>query len=155
MTDKREPIKAKVAQIISTRSLVLNAGTEQGVTEDMIFAVLNRKGDHIIDPETKEDLGSLLLPKVRVRIAYVDKKFSMARTYRTIGTGSSISQFAIPSIFLQGGGGERVETLRTADHDAAEAELDEKDSIVKIGDPAIELIAESEKKAAPTPKESS
>ena len=142
MTASRTPIRAKVAQILSTRALVLNAGSEQGVAEGMVFAVLNRKGDHIVDPDTKTDLGSLQLPKVRVRVAFVDQKFSMARTFRTIGSGGTISAFSIPSIFL--GSGERTETLRASDQATGEAELDEKDSIVKIGDPAIELISESE-----------
>lgn len=141
MTASRAPIEAKVAEIISTRSLVLNVGRAQGVSEGMVFAILNRKGEHIIDPDTKADLGSLRLPKVRVRIALVQEKFSVARTYRTLGTGVSITNFTIPSIFL---GGTRTETLRATDS-TAEEDLDESGSFVKVGDPAIEIFEEPEK----------
>ena len=141
MTESRKPIKAKVAEILSTRSLVLNVGHQQGVTEGMVFDILNRKGDHIVDPDTKAELGSLRIPKVRVRVAFVDEKFSMARTFRTIGSGVSFN-FGIPSIFL--GGSTRTETLR-ASESTAEEDLDESGSFVKIGDPAIEVIDESVK----------
>src|SRR3989442_15099103 len=145
----RKPIEARVAEIISVRSLVLNRGRKHGVTEGMVFAILNRKGEHIQDPDNKADLGSLRIPKIRVRVAFVDENFSLARTFRTFGGSGTLSastlgaRLSIPGIFL---GGERIETLRASEQaSASEEELDEKDSIVKIGDPAIELIEDSEK----------
>jgi hypothetical protein len=143
MSEGRKPIEAKVAEILSTRSLVLNAGKEQGVQDGMVFVILNRKGEHILDPDTGLELGSLRLPKIRVQVAFVYDRMSVAKTFRTISTGGF--GFQIPDIFLPTMRVTRPETLRSSEHLSADADLDESESLVKVGDPAIEVMEDAEK----------
>ena len=75
-------IEGKIAKILNTRELVLNRGSDDGVSVDMEFAVLEPRLS-IIDPETKEPLGELEREKIRVRVFETHPKFSLARTYET------------------------------------------------------------------------
>ena len=100
----------------------------------MVFAILNSKGSAVKDPDSGEVLGSVPLPKVFVRVSMVQNRLSLARTFRSIVRGGTV---AIPSIFTAGT--MDVETLRKQDHSES-AELDEKDSIVRRGDPAVQVL---------------
>lgn len=71
-------IIGKVAQIASDEEVVLNVGSQHGVKNDMEFAIY-MEGDHVIDPETKEDLGAIEIVKGRVRVYHVMEKMSLAR----------------------------------------------------------------------------
>jgi hypothetical protein len=128
------PIRGKVAQLITGRDLALNIGAAQGVTLDMVFAVLNKKASSIKDPDSGAELGALTVPKVLVKAYIVDQKVTLARTYRTVRRGLGLGP--MPSLFL---GGDEVETLLASEHVDAE-ELEEKDSIVKIGDPVVQVL---------------
>ena len=75
-------IEGKIAKILNTRELVLNRGSDDGVSVDMEFAVLEPRLS-IIDPETQEPLGELEREKIRVRVFETHPKFSLARTYET------------------------------------------------------------------------
>ena len=44
MTNEPSEIRGKVAQILNSRQLVLNVGSNGGVEEGMIFAVLDPRG---------------------------------------------------------------------------------------------------------------
>ena len=124
------PIEGKVAQILNRRELVINRGTADGVQKGMKFAVLNRKGVAIHDPDTGEPLGSLPIAKVVVEAARVEERLSVCRTFKQIR-----SPFDIFGVVPQGG--RRFETLRSEDKPYQE-ELDESESYVKIGDPVIQ-----------------
>ena len=89
-------IEGKVARILNTRELVLNLGSDAGVSVDMEFAVLERRLS-IIDPETQEPLGELQREKVKVRVFETYPKFSLARTFETyqeVNPESAISGLA-------------------------------------------------------------
>ena len=75
-------IEGKIAKILNTRELVLNRGSDDGVSVDMEFAVLEPRLS-IVDPDTQELLGDLEREKVRVRVFETHPKFSLARTYET------------------------------------------------------------------------
>ena len=79
----REPIEGKVAQVLNTRELVINVGSDDGVKRGMIFEVLDDTGSEIRDPDTNELLGSVLRPKVRVKVTTVEPRLAVASTYRT------------------------------------------------------------------------
>lgn len=131
---REEPIEAKVAQILNRRELVINRGESSGVTEGMTFAVLNRKGASIIDPDTGEDLGSVPLAKVLVQVTRVEPRLAVCRTFRETLARNIFDLFgAVPA-----GTGRRIETLKSEDK-PYEEELDERESYVKIGDPAIQV----------------
>ena len=124
-------IEGRVAQVLNTRELVINRGSEHGVKEGMVFAVMSSSGVGITDPETGESLGDVPLVKVAVRATRVLPRMTVARTFRQYHSGLGVA-----SIFaeqLQGG----RETLRLKD--APFAELSEEESFVKRNDPVMEL----------------
>ena len=133
-------IRGKVAKIINSRELVLNVGADNGVVEGMIFEVLDPKGEEIHDPETGDFLGSLEIAKVRVRVKGVEKKLSIATTYkkRALNIGghgpdfSSFSRILLPSQWI-----EEYETFKT-DEKTIE-DIREEESFVKTGDPVKEV----------------
>lgn len=132
-----EAIRGSVAQILNERELVINRGTEHGVEVGMRFAVLNRNGANIVDPETGEELGSVDVEKTLVKVVRVQDRVSVARTFRTFyepATGIGVLSG------LAGRPGKHVpETLRTTDS-TYQAEIDEKDSYIKRGDPVVQVV---------------
>jgi hypothetical protein len=136
MTDR---IEGRVAQILTARELVINRGSAEGVGVGMRFAVLNRHGTDIKDPDTGEVIGSIEIEKVLVKVVRVDEHLSVARTFRTYSVGGG-GLWALSA--LQGSPPRTVyETLRT-DERRLKDELDEKESYVKIGDPVVQVIGE-------------
>lgn len=137
-------IEGKVARILNRRELVLNVGTDKGVTLGMRFAVLNPRGAEILDPDTQENLGSIEVPKVVVEAVRVDKRLTVVRTYRkyrkNIG-GSASGTAAIMKMFEPPKYIELAEDLKTNERTYQE-ELDEDYSYVKVGDPAVQIIAD-------------
>ena len=83
MSTQTEPIRGKVARILNSREVALNIGKEHGVESGMLFDILSPNGLPIEDPDTDEVLGSVDLPKVRVKINRVYDRVSVATTYRT------------------------------------------------------------------------
>jgi hypothetical protein len=134
-----ERIEAKVARVLSLRDLALNKGEGDGVEVGMRFAVLNRNGADIVDPDTGEDLGSVELPKTFVKVVQVMPHACVARTFRTWRTTGG------PLWALTGGMSARpetrTETLRTDERRAVD-EFDESDSYVKVGDIAVQVIGD-------------
>jgi hypothetical protein len=123
-------IRGQVAQLIDESTLVINRGSEHGVQVGMRFAVLNRKGADVVDPETGESIGSVDVEKVLVKVVRVEPKLAVGRTFRTFTSGLGI--FSSTS---------RRETLRT-DSATYRQELSEQDSIVKIGDPVVQAVGD-------------
>ena len=136
------PIRGKVARILNAREVVLNIGSHEGVKPDMHFDILDASSQDIRDPESGEVLGSLDRPRVRVRITHVQSLLSVATTYRKTrinigGTGAGRSLGALSQALMPEEWVTRHETLeaKTSGFDT----LDEKDSIVKVGDPVIQV----------------
>lgn len=78
-------IYTKVARIIDSTRVVLAAGERDGVKEGMEFVIYDLS-DHILDPETKEDLGQIELVKGRVIAEHVQDKITIVRTpWRELG----------------------------------------------------------------------
>ena len=130
-----ELIVGKVACVLNAREIAINVGSMDGVVVDMLFEVMDTRYINITDPDTKERLGSIVRPKVRVKITEVHDRLSVATTYRTenadIGTrlGGSVS--------FSG----RIETLEKGGKlGGAPDEIDESESYVKTGDPVIQIV---------------
>ena len=75
-------IEGKIADILNTRELVINRGSDHGVAPNMEFAIMEPHLS-IVDPDTQEPLGDLEREKIRVRVFEAHPKFSLARTYET------------------------------------------------------------------------
>src|SRR5688500_18772914 len=119
-------IRAKVAKIIDAHTIVLNKGSADDVEVGMRFAVLNRNGAEITDPDTGEVLGSVDVEKTVVKISDVQERVSVGRTYRRTRAGgfAALTSLSSPA---------RVETLKT-DEATYKQEMDERESYVKVGD---------------------
>jgi hypothetical protein len=116
-------ILGKVARIISDKEVILNIGSVDGVAEDMEFVVYV-EGDHIFDPETKEDLGPIETVKSRVTIVHVMERMSRAET--------STYEIKIDDDFYDY---ERFETRHyRLDVESSDLEPLEEDYTVRIGD---------------------
>lgn len=141
MADQATPIRGKVARILSSRELALNIGAKHGVRLGMRFDVLDRKGEGITDPETHEELGSVIRPKVRVKVTLVEDRLSVASTYRTrevnVG-GAGLGNLGFSNLFQPEKWVKRTETLKATDH--SWEELDEAGSFVKIGDTVQQVV---------------
>ncbi len=128
-------LRGKVANLINVRQLAINIGSKHGVTEDMEFDVMNRNAGEVRDPDTHEVLGSITLAKVRVKVIMVDDEFSVAVVLGTRpGSGLGFAAW----LYTDPGG---PLTLKRSENFGVE-EIEEKDSVVKVGDPVIQVRTE-------------
>lgn len=69
----------RVVKIINSKQLVINAGTNDGVTENQLFRIVSpdENAESVIDPDTGENLGTLNLVKATVVITTVYPKMSI------------------------------------------------------------------------------
>lgn len=135
-----DPIRGLVASLLTSRELVINRGSDHGVTKGMKFAVLNRQGLGIKDPETDEELGSVAIPKVIVEASRVDPRLTVARTFnkRRTNVGGQFSGLGLAAMFEPPKWIDEWETLRT-DQKPLIKELPPSESYVEIGDPVVEV----------------
>lgn len=127
-------IRGKVAAILSRRELILNVGSADDVEIGQRFVILNKQGVDVVDPDTKEVLGTVEVPKTVVKVVRVDgSHLSVGRTFRTIA-GSPGLLGAMPNF---AGTPSKTETLAIEAGSSLRAELSEADSYVKIGDIAL------------------
>lgn len=138
-------IQGKVAAVLNERELVLNVGAEEGVKIGMRFKILYPSGIEITDPDTDAQLGSVEWPKTEVKIVSVQDHMAVGRTFRTVTipeSGSRYTAIGVAGLFgrLNEYVPERqvVETLRSGDG-FAEKEIHPSESMVKRGDPAVEV----------------
>jgi|688.fasta_scaffold268242_1 hypothetical protein len=140
-------LRGKIAQVLNSRELALNIGTDHGVRVGMLFDVLDPKGEDIVDPDTGAVLGSLARPKVRIKIISVQSKLSVGSTYKkervniggvglgsgVLGLGSSgLGQLLNPPEYVS-----QYETLKTTER--TWEDLSEVDNYVKRGDAVVEV----------------
>ena len=142
MATQTRLIKGKVAEILSRLEVALNVGENDGVKPGMLFDILSNEGHSIKDPDSGEVLGSIGLPKARVRIFDVHEKFSVARTSQTklVNVGG-VNMEAKLRMFEPPKWEERPEPLKvkTQSH-APSQDLDEHESYVDIGDEVVQVI---------------
>ena len=144
-----QPIRGKVARVLNTREIAINVGTEHGVTVGMYFDVMDAEASDIIDPDTKEVLGSIERPKIRMKITYIQEKLSVASTYKSKcvnvgGTGPKYSAVLEDALSLTSLSltpprwVKKYETLEKTEE--TPTSFDEKDSKVKTGDLVVQVF---------------
>ena len=74
------PIECKVAQILSEEELVINAGSENGVEEEMTFDIMGMVT--IKDPDSDEILDEIPFTKISVKASHVRPRVTVAETFR-------------------------------------------------------------------------
>jgi hypothetical protein len=137
------PIRGKVARVLSSRELVMNVGCEHGVSVGMYFDVLDPKGENITDPDSEEVLGSVERAKVRVRVVRVQERLSIASTFRKQkvnvgGVGPVLDLSRLSRMYMPPEWITKYETLKTSE--TTWEDLDEKESYVKTGDPVVQVM---------------
>ena len=139
-------IRGKVARILNAREVAVNIGLEDGVTKGMYFDVMDTGCQDIMDPDTKEVLGSIERPKVRVQVIIVNPRISIVATYKTekvnVGGTSSFSLAGLSSALMPPKWETRYETLRKGQE--TWEDLDARDSYVKVGDPVVQVVESGE-----------
>jgi hypothetical protein len=81
--------EGSVARVEDQYTLIINRGSEHDVKPDMVFAVMARRKDSIIDPENGEVIGELPVEKLRVKVFDVQPKYSWAETFPAFAPLSS------------------------------------------------------------------
>jgi hypothetical protein len=76
-------IQAKVAQILSDTTLVLNVGSAAGVREGTRFLIY-QNGKEILDPQTGVPLGTVEIVKATVEVDHVQEKLCVVTTLTKI-----------------------------------------------------------------------
>ena len=146
-----EPIRGKVARVLKGQEIVINAGIVDGVTVGMDFNVMDTNGEDIKDPDTNEVLGSIERPKVRVRVIHAQEKLAVATPPQSKGVKPDILTDLVDSAIPTLGPVARslivtprkpyASSQKTAETAHA---LNNKDTGVKIGDPVVQVIQETE-----------
>ena len=146
-----EPIRGKVARVLNGQEIVINAGIVDGVTVGMDFNVMDTNGEDIRDPDTDEVLGSIERPKVRVRVIHAQEKLAVATPPQSKGVNtdilSELADSAIPTL-----GPVARSLIVTPRKPYAGSQKtgkiahvpDNKDTGVKIGDPVVQVMKETE-----------
>lgn len=71
----------KIAKIISTKQVVVNAGSKDGIKEGDTLEIIDKFGTNpVIDPDTGESLGTLDIPKGEVIVSRVYPHMAIAET---------------------------------------------------------------------------
>lgn len=68
----------KVIEILNSKELIINYGSNQGAKAGDKIRII-KKGEEIIDPDTKENLGTLDIIKGELEVFQAYKKFSICR----------------------------------------------------------------------------
>ena len=143
MATQTELIRGKVAKILNSRELALNIGKQQGVESGMLFDILSDAGLDIKDPDTDEELGSVDLPKTRVKITRVYDTLSVASTYRTkrVRVGGGVGPVGIGSLFEPPVWETHHETLKASgSFERSGEDLGESQSYVSRGDRVVQVV---------------
>ena len=145
-----EPIRGKVARVLNGQEIVINAGIVDGVTVGMDFNVMDPNGEDIKDPDTNEVLGSIERPKVKVRVTHAQEKLAVA-TPPSKATDTDILTDLVDSAIPTLGPIARSIIVTPRKPYASSQETtetahapDNKDTDVKIGDPVVQVIEETE-----------
>lgn len=86
----------KIVKIISTKKLVINAGRDKDIKPGDEFEIIDKFGSEpIIDPDTKENLGSLDITKGYVTVSKVYPHMSIVEApYKEINPFKEITRLS-------------------------------------------------------------
>lgn len=130
-------IEGKVAKILNARELVINRGSEHGIEAGMRFKVVEET-EEIVDPDTRESLGTISREKIRVKVADAQPRFAIARTYQTYEVQEPSASALAFSLHRKFNTVTRVKTL-ASDSGDIRASYDESKGFVKIGDKVVQI----------------
>jgi len=124
--------KYRVIEILDEYSILINYGREHGANEDDEVRIVST-GPEIVDPVTKESLGTLDSIKSTLTIVTVYDKFSLCKKIITTTKNvlvSPLSQFQTTT---------KTSKLINVDKDSISNKTTPDDTIIKIGD-MVEIL---------------
>ena len=86
------PIICKVADILSTRELALNVGSEDGIQKNMEFRIIGNA--QIEDPDNMNPPEKIEFTKAEVRVTMIGKYSCVAQTFQRSGINIDMDNFA-------------------------------------------------------------
>jgi len=81
---------ASVVKVIDEYTVVINKGSEQGVSKGDQFLIYYVEPEELIDPETGESLGSLEVVRGTGAVTHVQEKMSTIKSNRSVRRGRII-----------------------------------------------------------------
>ena len=129
-------IKGHVAGVLNERELIINVGSDDGVTLGMKFKILSDSPIIVKDPITDEEIGEIDREKIRVKCIEVQEKLSVCTTYRVFTQRNVFSGSTIMKDLFEDK--EYVETLRYNPNEKPEL-LSMEESYVKVRDRCIQI----------------
>lgn len=75
----KKTIKGKIIRIVDNRTVIINLGKKDGVTDKSYFQIVGEPED-IVDPFTKEKLGAVNIVKANLKASNTFEKFTIATT---------------------------------------------------------------------------
>jgi len=72
-------VRGRVIRILDRRTIIVNLGSNDGITLRSVFAVLGDP-EPVVDPLTKEELGQVVVVKARVKAQQVYERFTICTT---------------------------------------------------------------------------
>lgn len=125
-------IEGKVAKVLNSRELIINKGTSDGVKPGMKFNVQGTID--IVDPDSHEDLGHIVRPKISVEVVEAEPRFSIAMTFETY---EAYNPAAAAASLLATAFQRRPRKIRLGE----DAEFQGEVVSVSIGDPVVQIFS--------------
>jgi hypothetical protein len=75
-------MEAKVIKIVDDYKIAINKGLNDGIKKNDIFIIFE-KGEELFDPDTKESLGFLEIPKLKMKVFNIQEKMSLLESAET------------------------------------------------------------------------
>jgi len=76
-------MEAKVIKIVDDYKIAINKGSNDNVNKNDIFMIFE-KGEELFDPDSKESLGFLEIPKLKMKVFNIQEKMSLLESAETI-----------------------------------------------------------------------
>jgi hypothetical protein len=147
--DNTKQITGKVAAIIDDTTLVLSVGSDRGVFEGQLFAIVSTH-DQVFDPDTGESLGEWESVKGRVIVTHVQQRMATAQSPLVEESGDSrgtLSEMMVRHSFGLYGEREKRTSLDVRTGSAAGRP---RTPPIEIGDMARSISLEAVVKSAQT-----
>ncbi|MGM7449414.1 hypothetical protein ACP7H9_12955 [Idiomarina sp. ST20R2A10] len=89
---------ASVVKVIDDYTVVINRGSEDGVSKGDQFLVYYVDQEELIDPETGESLGNLEVVRGTGSVTHVQRKMATIKSNRSVSRGRVIRRTSNPGI---------------------------------------------------------
>ncbi|GAA1780721.1 hypothetical protein [Streptomonospora arabica] len=79
-----EGLSGRIVRIVSNQEVLINKGTDDGVSVGEIFVVISSETEEVKDEATDEVLGKIRKVKIPLKVTEASERMSLLHTYRTV-----------------------------------------------------------------------